>query len=162
MQKKFWNRMTSLKFQLLYLNEYIAQSFKYDNYINIFIALSSSSSIAAWVIWSSFKFIWSIIIAVSQVITVLKNYLPYSKRLKFLPQLHSELTDLFNEYDYLWFKVSNGDMTEEEINEKLKTLMIKDTKIRNKYILNNHLPHNKKASNIAQIKFEQYFNEYLN
>jgi len=88
----------------------------------------------------------------------LKNRLPYSKRTKFLPKFHSELTEVFNEYDYLWFKVSNGQLTDEEINDILKVLIAKDNKISNKYTIDNHLPYNEKLSNKAQIKYDGYYN----
>jgi len=150
--------MTDLKYQLFYLAEYMEDSYKFDNYINGYTAVVSFSSVGAWTIWSQFSYVWSVLIAVSQVINALKNRLPYSKRTKFLPKFHSELTEVFNEYDYLWFKVSNGQLTDEEINDILKVLIAKDNKISNKYTIDNHLPYNEKLSNKAQIKYDGYYN----
>lgn len=74
-QKKYWNELSQLKFELYYLGEYIAHSEKCDNSINIITAITSSSSIAAWALWDSWKFVWSFIIALSQVINAVKIHL---------------------------------------------------------------------------------------
>lgn len=157
MKEKYWNYMVALKYQLFYLGEYIDHSYKWDTYLNWFLACASTSSIGAWAIWKEFNYVWSIIIAGSQVINALKAQLPYSKRTKFLPKLYSELSELFNEYDYWWYKVSNDKLSEEEINDKLKELVEKDNKISNKYLMENHLPVKNKFCNKAQIQLENYY-----
>lgn len=158
MQEKFWSNMSDLKYQLFYLAEYMEQSYKYDNYINYYTAIISFSSVGAWTIWNQFNYVWSVLIAISQVINALKNQLPYSKRTKLLPKLHAELTEVFNDYDYLWYKISSGQLTDEEINDNLKDLIGKDNKINNKYLIDNHLPYNEKLFNKAQEKYNQYYN----
>ncbi|NFE83116.1 hypothetical protein FC754_03030 [Clostridium botulinum] len=162
MKEKFWGHMTALKYQIYYLDEYMEESYKWDNYINIFTAVTSASSIGAWAIWKDSKcvWIWSSIIAISQVINAIKTQLPFSKRIKFLPKLTSELGELYNEYDYLWLDVSNDRLTDKQINDELKKLVSKDDKISDKYLNENHLPYKSKLANKAQSKLEQYYNNY--
>ena len=50
--------------------------------INIFLAVTSSGSIGGWVIWDKYSFLWAFIIAASQVINVVKQFLPYKTRVK--------------------------------------------------------------------------------
>ncbi len=40
------------------------------------------SSIAAWEIWQEYQMVWAVIIALSQVITAIKPFLPFRQRLK--------------------------------------------------------------------------------
>lgn len=100
---------------------------------------------------------WSVIIALSQVINAIKIYLPYNKRVKFLNQMHSELLKLFIEYDYLWFKVAYGDLQSSEINEKIKILRFKEQKINNDSLSHNHLPKQQKLITKANKNLECYF-----
>ena len=158
-QKKYWDELCQLKFELFYLGEYIAHSEKCDNVINIMTAITSSSSIAAWALWDSLKFVWSFIIAFSQVINAIKIHLPYSKRIKLLNQQCSELSKLFIDYDFLWLNISNGDFTDEEINENIRKFRIRKEKINDKFLLHNHLPQKRKLIVKADLSREQYYSQ---
>lgn len=156
-QNKYWDELCQLRFDLFYINECIDISRKYDNFINIFTAITSSSSIGAWVIWRSLSFVWSCVIAVSQVINATKIYLPYSKRIRLLNEQYFELDKLFNDCDYLWFKIANGDFTEEGINDKLRDFRNRKHLIDYKYAKQVSIPDNKKISEKVMILTENYF-----
>ena len=160
MKERYWKRMINLKYQIYYLDEYTDVSHKWDNIINIITGIASASSIGVWALWKDPKYvwIWSTIIAMSQVINAIKIYLPFSKRIKFLPKISSELSEIYNEYDYLWFKVSNGSLTDDKINDELKKLIAKEDKISNKYLIENHLPDKPELITKAFIKTEEYCN----
>lgn len=161
-QKKYWEDLIQLRFQLFYLEEYLCQSYRYNSWVNISMAIASSSSIAAWAIWDKFNFLWSLIIAISQVINAVKIYLPFNKRTKYINLLYSQLTELFNEYDYNWLNVANGVLTEEEINNLIYKFRKKKHKIHDEHLLNNHLPQKKKLKELADVKLKNYFENYSN
>ena len=76
-QNRFWNQLKELKVHVFYLQNYAVSSGRYDQSINIFLAIASSSSIAAWALWKEYQFVWACIIAIAQVITAVKPLLPY-------------------------------------------------------------------------------------
>lgn len=115
MQEKYWKYMVQIKAWIFYLDAYTEDSYKWDKRINIFVAIASSTSIAAWAVWQKFSFVWSIIIAISQVLTTIKGFLPYSKRLKMLVPFMEDLKFLYNKIEYNWFKVASGDLSEDGI-----------------------------------------------
>ena len=119
MQEKYWKYMVQIKAWIFYLDVYTEDSYRWDRIINIVVAIASSTSIAAWAIWQKYSFVWSIIIAISQVLTTIKGFLPYSKRLKMLVPFMEDLKFLYNKIEYNWFKVASGDLSEDEINELL-------------------------------------------
>lgn len=82
MQEKYWNYMVQIKAWTFYLDIYAEDSYKWDRRINIYGAIASSSSIAAWTIWRNWSFIWAAIIAISQVLTAIKQYLPFGRKVK--------------------------------------------------------------------------------
>ena len=132
MQEKYWKYMVQIKAWIFYLDVYTEDSYRWDRIINIVVAIASSTSIAAWAIWKKYSFVWSIIIAISQVLTTIKGFLPYSKRLKMLVPFMEDLKFLYNKIEYNWFKVASGDLSEDEINELLYSFKDEFANIENK------------------------------
>lgn len=157
MQEKYWKYMVQIKAWIFYLDLYAEASYKWDKWINILGAIASSTSIAAWAIWQQLSFVWSIIIAVSQILTAIKGYLPYNKRLKSLVPLIEDLKFLYNKIEYSWLKVASGELTEEEINDILYKFKNEFTNIENKNLKEETLLENKKFMKIADEKTDLYF-----
>lgn len=157
MQEKYWRYMVRIKSWLFYLDIYEENSYKWEKNINIFSAVVSSTSIAAWAIWQQFSYVWSVIIAVSQVLTAIKSFLPYNTRRKVTISFLEDLKLLYNKIEYNWFKVSDGELTEEEINEMLFIFKDEYTNIENKNLKEETLPENERFMKIAAQKTDQYF-----
>lgn len=157
MQEKYWRYLVQIKAWIFYLDLYAEDSYKWDKRINVFGSIASSTSIAAWAIWQELSFIWSVIIALSQVLTAIKSFLPYSKRLKNLEPFIEDLKFLYNKIEYNWFKVASGELTEEEINELLYTFKNEFVNIENKNLKEETLLENDSFKKIADDKTDSYF-----
>ena len=157
MQEKYWRYMVQIKAWIFYLDLYEESSYKWNRRINVFSAVVSSTSIAAWAIWQQFSLLWSIIIAISQVLNAIKVYLPYNIRLKLIASLMDDLKYLYNKMEYNWLKVSNGELTEEEINELLYTFKNEYTGIENKNMKEEILLDNENFKKEADQKTDFYF-----
>lgn len=154
--------MVQIKAWIFYLDLYEENSYKWERRINIFSAVVSSTSIAAWAIWQQFSYIWSIIIAISQVLNAIKAFLPYNKRLKVTITFLEDLKFLYNKIEYDWFKVSKGELTAEEINDILFAYKNEFTNIENKNLKEETLLDNEKFKKIADQKTDLYFqNNFL-
>ncbi len=160
LQERYWKELVQLKFENFYLDEYLDHSYKLNNTINIITAISSSGSIAGWAIWNNLMIVWSVIIAASQVINAIKPYLPFSKRLKVITSMNSDISALFNKAEYNWFKVANGYLTLQEINELQYELKKERQKIDEKYYTNLYLPDKRKLKEKADISVDIYFKKY--
>lgn len=158
MQEKYWKYMVQIKAWIFYLDLYIEDSYIWDKRINVFGAIASSTSIAAWTIWQQLSFIWSVIIAVSQVLTSIKGFMPYNRRLKVLVPFIEDLKFLYNKIEYNWFQVASGELTEEEINELLYKFKDDFTNIENKNLKEVTLLENEKFKKKADEKTDFYFN----
>lgn len=119
MQEKYWNFMKQIKFAIFYLDLYADNAYKKDMAIKIISAIASSASIAAWAIWQDYSYIWSFIIAVFQVLTAVKGYLPYNIILKSIASCQKDLKLLFSDIEHDWYYIASGDKEESEINELL-------------------------------------------
>lgn len=157
MQEKYWRYMVQIKAWIFYLDLYGENSYKWEKRINVFSAIVSSTSIAAWAIWQQLSFAWSFIIAISQVLSAIKGFLPYSRRLKSIVPFMEDLKFLYNRMEYTWFKVASGEMTEEEINEILYEFKDEYTNIENKHLKDETLLENEKFKKKSDMKTDAYF-----
>lgn len=158
-QERYWKELMQLKFQQFYFDEYLCESYKTNNTINIITAIASSSSIAAWAIWNTLGYIWSLIIALSQLINAIKIYLPFNMRVKALTSACSDTNDLFLKAEYNWYKVSNGDLSSNEINELHYQIKRDNQGIIKKYNIHLYIPENHKLKAIADANTTKYFEE---
>lgn len=149
--------MVQLKAWIFYVDEYINVSYKWDRRINVFVAITSSSSIAAWAIWNRYSFLWALLIAISQVIVAIKPHLPFSKRIEILSRVSALLQTLFNKADYQWYKISNGDLSESEINDILFDLRRQYLETVERELSTISLPEKEVLKKIADLKVESFF-----
>lgn len=157
MQEKYWNYLVQIKAWIFYLDIYAEKSFKWDRRINILGAIASSSSIAAWAIWKELSYIWALIIALSQVLTAIKDYFPFGRRLKALKPFIDELKILYIRMEYDWFKVSEGELTEKEINQLLFNYKKEFSEIETKYLKEEILVENLDYKELADQKVVKYY-----
>lgn len=157
MQENYWNFMTQCRFSIFYLNAHFSSYVKRERLINIFLALTSSSVIAAWAIWQSYNFVWAFIIALAQVLTVVNNYLPYKKRISEISDLKAKLGAICNDIEYRWYEVSNETLTDEDINKLRYEFNKKWTEVDEKAFTDDALPYNENYHKTASDKNEIYF-----
>lgn len=160
MQLKYWKFLVQLRSSIEYLDLYYEASYKKDRYINIILAFASSASVAAWAIWKQYTFIWAAIITLSQIVAVLKPFLPYHLRIEYLPTFSRETYKLFVACEREWFKVANAGMKESEINALLFDFKKKYTEIDTGLIKCKTLPLDKKLLKIADKNTKDYFERY--
>lgn len=158
MQNNYWNMMTDKRFALYYLDAHFERCTKIDRGLSIFLAIASSSAIAGWAIWQQLGFILAIVIAASQVITVINSYLPYKKRKKEIYELKAKLTPIYFDMEYQWNNVAEGILSQKEINDLYYSLVRKWVKVENEFFIDDVLPMNK---NLIK-KAEELKNRYIN
>lgn len=154
---RYWSKMTEFKAHCHYIHEYLISTESWDRKINGFLAITSCSSIAGWAIWQDFSFVWALIIASSQVVTAVKPFLPFSKRIKPLRGLSYAFDDLFVDLENDWFDISKGNLTEREIHDKIIDFARNQNKLWKKHIGELTLPHKEKLHDESISIAEEYF-----
>ena len=149
-QLRYWREFYALKVHINYIDLYQNSSESCDRRINIFLAITSSSSIGGWAIWNQLRAVWAFIIAASQVINAIKNFLPYKRRIKILNGLYYDLKALALEVEKNWFDVYNGKLTERQIHEMQISIKAKKSEILKKNLGSNALPEKKRLMKKAQ------------
>jgi hypothetical protein len=155
-QLRYWNQLKEFRTHVLYLNEYTIISEKWDRAINIFLAITSSSSIAAWAIWQRYQIVWAVIIALSQILMAIKPLLPYKQRLKLLNELNDNMQEISLECEKGWFSVAEDELTEKQIHELNFNFRNKAMTAENHCLKHIVLPKKKKILENAEKEADLY------
>lgn len=148
-QYLFWINFTKIKRDAVYINRYHEKVERRDRHLSMFSAIASSASIGAWVIWKDAWFVWTAVIAASQVLTAIKPYLPFKAQLASLSALGPELDGLALAAETEWFAVSHGRLTDEEIHRQTMALKTKAHAAQKKAFRNMSLTEDAKLLAIA-------------
>jgi hypothetical protein len=161
-QQRYWNHLKELKTHVIYLHNYAAQSEWWDKAINIFLAITSSSSIAAWAVWQKYDLLWAFIIALSQVVTAVKPFLPYRQRLKAISALNDKIQEISLKSEKNWYGVAEGELTEKEIHELCIALKNESLIAEIKFLKNLILPKKENLLKRAEKEADIYLkNNYF-
>lgn len=165
MREQIWSTLVNLRFKGFYIGFLIDKFQKRDRNLNIFLAVASSGSIAAWAIWNLYPFIWGGIIALSQVITVVKPYFPYFKYVKELTEKSARIDILNIDMERLWYKIQNDKITEDESVEvyfDLRKQIVEILNFRDDTVFSGSKIIEKKANERVQTFLKNNYNISIN
>jgi hypothetical protein len=159
-QLRYWNLLADTKVHVSYLHRYAANPEWWDKSTNVFLAITSSGSIAAWAIWKDLIFLWPSLIALSQVITAVKPFMPFKHRLKVLVDLCNQLqiTTLAMKQD--WYSVAEGKLTEEEIHDLTVKYRAQSVDAEQRHLRDIIVPRKLDILAQAETDAEQYFRRH--
>jgi hypothetical protein len=160
LQGLFWGELTTLLRDARYVDLCLARTETIDRCIKGGLAIAASTSIAGWAVFKEYAFIWACVVATSQVIQAVKEYLPYKNRLKSLAPLSQELNALGLAAEDQWFQVSDGQLTEQQIHDLRIVLKRKKLAALKKAFPIAGLPVDKKLTKRADTEIEQYLGVY--
>jgi len=152
MKQQFWDMYNDFIKYKHYFQLYNKKSTIIDRMLSIGIALISSASVASWLIWQNWTIIWAVIIGVSNILSIIKPYLPYEKRLSSIRYLLPSLRNLINDAGYYYNSIDlkQPNITEEEINDHIKRYKQTYIELENKFIDNSIFPYNEKINSKAE------------
>ena len=134
---------------------------KWDNRIQIFWAITSSSSIGRWVIWNEYGIIWGCVIAVSQVINAIKGFLPFQKRAKQIGSLNTEVEKLALDAESQFYSVFEGKLTDEDIFNLVTKLKQQKLEASHKHFKDQALPIKSKYITESEERTRAYLQPYI-
>lgn len=159
-QQRFWKEFYQLKVQINFVQKLLLQAEQSERMTKMFIAITSSASIGAWVIWKDFALLWGSIIAGSQVLTVIYPYLPYRERHKSYASILRELEMLFIDAEQKWQTVADGSLTNRQIDKERNFLSKKRNDVLNKFLPSSAFPSKPKIADLSEKEAERYFSYF--
>ncbi len=158
-QEQYWKELHQLKTHINFIELQLEKAENKDRIIKIVLAIASSSSIGAWAIWNQFSWIWASIIAFSQVVSAINQFLPYKSRIKEYTSLLHELDELMIQSEFNWHAISKGMFTGTEINKARFDIRFAKQKSLKKNI-HTIIPTNNKLHAQAEISATEYLNNF--
>ncbi len=160
MRTKFWNMYLQTKADYDYFSEYTRIARRWNNGISIFLAFTSTASIAAWSIWESVPLLWTALIVAAQVVSLLKPYLPFEKRISTAGYYLPELQSILNSIDHYFSDIDISERSDKDINDTILEYSNKLTVLENKYsLLVAIFPCNEKIMRKSEIRTEAFFKQ---
>lgn len=156
-QERFWNELKVARGQIEYLSLYELRLERYDRFVKIFLAFTSSGSIAAWAVWREFAMLWGSFIAVSQFLSAIKEFLPFERRLGVVRKLSIDLEGLFIRWEAMWNQVAEGEFSDAETNSRLADLKKAKIDVLAARLSGASLPDIPKLRPVAAIRAAEYF-----
>lgn len=160
-QKQYWAEMLELRAHQYYLGMYQLSSERWERWIKVFLAVTSSASIGAWAIWHDYGIVWGSLISASQVVSVVYPYLPFKTRIKPISGAVFDLGLLADDVERDWYEVSEGYLTEAEINDKNYKIKQQKNKILNRHFGTVVMPVKNRFKLQSELMIKQYFNKFL-
>lgn len=126
--------------------------------------MGSSGGIAGWVIWKDYPFLWSAVIALSQLLDALKNVFPFAKTHKAASDLTVALEIVYIDAEEEWEGIFAGRLAAEAISKRRTRLRKLQLDAERKHFAEGlELPPDliKLATEEARAYFEATFSEEL-
>lgn len=155
MQDRFWSTITAIKFKHLYYDKYRDISHVRDRIISGVCLIVSSGAIATWGIWQKYPVIWSVLIAIAQVVQVLRPLFPYSKQISALDWLIPDLAKLASDAEHEWLTIH--DATSEHIVELINQYDSQVVALESRFTSGIYFPERKKARSYAESENNAFF-----
>lgn len=103
MRERFWNNLINVRFQAFYYQRCGSYVEIIDRSLSIFLALVSSTSVGLWVFWKNNPILWGAIITISQLVIIVKPFLPFLRKSAEYVRCAFELERLYNTTEKVWF-----------------------------------------------------------
>jgi hypothetical protein len=159
-QEYYWKEFYRLKVHVLYLELQLGRTETIDRNLKIFLAITSSVSIGGWAIWKEWAGFWAVLIAGSQVINAIRQYLPYKDRLKCISGLINELEELVLTVEAKWLDIASGDLTDIETRKALTNMRTMRQRAFKKHFPDKVLPDDDGLFAQAETKAQAYFQNF--
>ena len=158
-QAQYWKELYQLKTHIGFIELQLERAESIDRALKIALAIASSSSIGAWVVWNHLSWVWAGIIAFSQVVSAVNPYLPYKNRIKAYSSLLHELEELMIQAEFKWHAIAEGKLTATEINKARFDIRATKQRSLKKYI-NTTIPTDSKLHEKAESSATAYLENF--
>ncbi|HXJ14561.1 MAG TPA: hypothetical protein VNH19_19970 [Candidatus Limnocylindrales bacterium] len=125
MRELIWNTLLTAQMNGCYWSRLASRFARREKWIKIFLAITSSGTVAGWTVWNDYAIVWKALSALSAVLAVSLPVLDYSGRVTLLNKISSKYAQLRLGYDQLWaqidvltpdsFNLMQAELTKKEI-----------------------------------------------
>ena len=104
LREEVWDAMLTAEYNSRYWEHLFKRYYRRQKVAEIFLAVTSSSSVAAWSIWRNIDLVWQCLAALSTLVAVTLPILNYKKHIADLSEILSQWVQIDAEYELLWVR----------------------------------------------------------
>jgi hypothetical protein len=145
-----------LKADACYIRDYRDYFGRWVTGLGTLRAITSTGSIAGWLIWKHLAWLWAALIGASQLAEALTKTFPFTKKRLALSRWCRKLDELVVAAQSTWDEIEGGKLSGMQIRKALKLLRIQRQKAQAKAIPNG-LPRKAELFRRAQQETQQFF-----
>ena len=161
-QERYWSELVSLRTHVYYIHLYQVELERTERRLNVALAVTSSGSLGAWALSQSLPFLWTFLIVAAQVITAVRQHLPFEKRLRQAMALGSSLDEIALFAERKWYAVSEGELDNSEIHELAMDIKRQKLSAEREHVRSSPLPERPELLRQAEAKAVTYFRNFYN
>lgn len=161
-QQLLWQQFYRVSVRSVYLEKLLKSNETIDRRVNIFLAITSSSSIAGWAIWKELAVLWAFVIALSQLINAILPHFAYKDRIKSLSGLARDLRQLAISLESKWLDVAAGEVADKEMRKIYTEYLRKEAEFEEKYFHGKSVPEDMKLFEDAESEVLTYLSIHMN
>lgn len=158
MRERYWNMFFDAKYKFFYYSFYKQYCDKITLCIKASLAIVSCASVAAWSIWETLPALWAIIIAISQIVSIAQEYLPFAKASAGIEYLLPDLEHLTIDIASDWNRIDQID--DDEIIEKIAFYQKSIVNMESRFLSSFAFLYTKRAVQGADNECEKFFAAY--
>lgn len=114
-----WEGMLTADFNCRYWG-YLCQRYSaYDRNSKIFLAITSSSTVASWSLWAHIDWLWKGLSMVSALIAIAVPYINWEHSIEKILEIRAGWIDTQYEYEKIWRRVQSGSVDEKAVETSL-------------------------------------------
>lgn len=158
-QQYYWSKLGQFKFDLLLYGKHFTSCVFWLRFIRIGTAVLTAAATGAWMGWNDLAWIkvaCPIAIFILQIINTGAELLPFESRKLELRELIDSLEPLYDEMEHDWQMIALGQLTAEEIENKVFEYQKHRTELSKHYFKNDALPEISKLTQKAKTEADNY------
>lgn len=161
MRNRYWTMYHRHKHFYYYYEEYQSRCSRTAKAVKVFLGLTSAGSIAAMLLSDRFPVLWAVLLAISQLVSLLEDNFGYSTAASalnfFVPDLDGILIDM--EHD--WDRINVEGLSDAQIMELVHRRENEVRALYQKYLTGLSIPgNNKHCKEVADSQRDLFFKNY--
>jgi hypothetical protein len=121
-----WNALLTADMNVRYWNQIRYRYSRNDTWTKIFLAATSSSTVATWGFWAEISWVWKSLSAISALLAVALPILNWNRKLSDIADLHGRWVQIRNEHETLWRRMESGIVSATEAESTFQNIRNKE------------------------------------
>lgn len=108
MRKLAWKSILDADMNTRYWRYLTQRYVNWDRNIKIFLAVTSSGTVASWAIWNQIPYLWQILSGISALVAIISPIMNYQRVIDSTSDLSGKWWELMRQYETFWRRVESG------------------------------------------------------